>query len=64
MNKLSREVEAVMKAWAQMSREYQSDSHISIEDVHYSPFGPGEKHLGLLGDVSGKKVIELGCVGG
>jgi SAM-dependent methyltransferase len=32
--------------------------------VHYGPFAPGERELGLLGDVHGKRVLEVGCGGG
>ena len=44
-----------------MSDSYQSQSHISTDDVHYAPFAPGERELGLLGDVGGKSVLELAC---
>ncbi len=46
-----------------MSASYQSDSAISLSDVHYAPFAPGERHYRLLGDVRGKKVLELACGG-
>lgn len=46
-----------------MSSSYQADSDISLDDVHYSPFAPGEHHYGLLGDVRGKRVLELACGG-
>ena len=46
-----------------MSRTYQADSDISLDDIHYSPFAPGERYYGLLGDVSGKRVLELACGG-
>ena len=46
-----------------MSTSYQADSAISTHDVHYAPFAPGERHYQLLGDVRGKKVLELACGG-
>ncbi len=46
-----------------MSDEYQIDTIISLEDVHYSPLCPGEKELGILGDVAGKNILELACGG-
>ena len=46
-----------------MSESYQSDSAISLTDVHYAPFAPGERHYRLLGDVRGKRILELACGG-
>lgn len=46
-----------------MSDEYQTETLISLEDVHYSPLCPGEKELGILGNVSGKDILELACGG-
>ena len=46
-----------------MSTSYQADSAISTHDVHYAPFAPGERHYQLLGDVRGKRVLELACGG-
>ena len=46
-----------------MSESYQTDSAISVSDVHYAPFAPGERHYRLLGDVRGKRVLELACGG-
>jgi SAM-dependent methyltransferase len=50
--------------WDRLSSAYQRNVRISVEEVHYGPCGPGERALGLLGDISGKKVLELGCGGG
>ena len=44
-----------------MSDSYQFDSDISLDDVHYAPFAPGERYYRLLGNVSGKRVLELAC---
>ena len=46
-----------------MSESYQADSAISLTDVHYAPFAPGERHYQLLGDVRGKRILELACGG-
>ncbi|MHA2271897.1 MAG: class I SAM-dependent methyltransferase [Candidatus Hodarchaeales archaeon] len=51
-------------SWDTISKAYQRERTISLTDVHYGPVAPGEKELGLLGDVKGKKVLELGCGGG
>jgi SAM-dependent methyltransferase len=50
--------------WNRISASYQSERRISTDDVHYGPLAPGERELGLLGDVAGKKLIEIGCGGG
>ena len=47
-----------------MSDSYQSQTHISLEDVHYAPLSPGEREFGLLGDIQGKSVLELACGSG
>ena len=52
---------AIRAGWDAMSSSYQTDSDISLDDVHYAPFAPGERHYQLLGDVSGKRVLELAC---
>ena len=44
-----------------MSGSYQTDSRISLDDVHYAPLGPGERELNVIGDVAGKRVLELAC---
>lgn len=52
------------ESWDKISRPYQEEKRISLEDVHYGPVAPGEKEFGFLGDVSGKKILEIGCGGG
>lgn len=52
------------RSWDIISAQYQASTQISTEDVHYGPLAPGERELGLLGDVAGKQVIEIGCGGG
>ena len=54
---------AIKAGWDAMSASYQADSAISLSDVHYAPFAPGERHYQLLGDVRGKRVLELACGG-
>ena len=54
---------AIKAGWDAMSESYQADSAISVSDVHYAPFAPGERHYRLLGDVHGKRVLELACGG-
>ncbi len=52
------------ESWNAISRSYQGEKRISLEDVHYGPVAPGERDLELLSDVKGKKILELGCGGG
>lgn len=44
-----------------MSESYQAETLISVDDVHYSPLCPGERELGIIGDVGGKRTLELAC---
>jgi len=52
---------AVKAGWDEMSDGYQRDAAISTDDVHYGPLIPGERFYRLLGDVNGKRVLELAC---
>ena len=52
---------AVQAGWDEMSDEYQRESRISLDDVHYAPLGPGERDLRLIGDVRDMRVLELAC---
>ncbi|GAC1589659.1 MAG: class I SAM-dependent methyltransferase [Acidimicrobiales bacterium] len=51
-------------AWDHYSAEYQAAAHLPSDTVQYGPDLPNETDLHLLGDVKGKRVIELGCGGG
>ncbi|MFX0133177.1 MAG: class I SAM-dependent methyltransferase [Candidatus Hodarchaeota archaeon] len=48
-------------SWNRLSPYYQATHAISLDDIHYSPYGPGEKELRIIGDVSGLDILELGC---
>ena len=50
---------AVKSGWDEMSDRYLRGAVISTDDVHYGPLIPGESDLNLLGDVQGKRVLEL-----
>jgi len=52
------------RGWDVISASYQAERRISTDDVHYGPFAPGERELGLLGEVRGKRILEVGCGGG
>lgn len=50
--------------WDTIASTYDQDTTISIDEIHFGPLAPGEKTLNILGDLSGKRVLELGCGGG
>jgi ubiquinone/menaquinone biosynthesis C-methylase UbiE len=52
------------RGWDTVSAGYQRERRISTDDVHYGPLAPGERELGLLGEVRGKRILEVGCGGG
>ncbi len=51
-------------AWDEASADYQDRHRIPTHSAHYGPFAPGENDLRLLGDVWGKRILEVGCGGG
>jgi len=57
-------IELNRRSWDTIAAQYQVSTRISTDDVHYGSLTPGERELGLLGDVTGKRVIEIGCGGG
>jgi len=60
----SKTIELNRRSWDTISANYQASTRISTDDVHYGSLAPGERELGLLGDVAGRRVIEIGCGGG
>lgn len=52
------------QSWNTISANYQEHTQISTNDVHYGPLAPGEHELGLLGEVAGRRILEVGCGGG
>ena len=50
------------KWWEHASQYYQKESNIKI-GIHYGPGSPFEDKLKLLGNLKGKKVLEVGCGG-
>jgi ubiquinone/menaquinone biosynthesis C-methylase UbiE len=53
----------VQNGWNLMSANYQSESDISVDEVHYAPLSYGENSLNLLDDVTNKNFVELGSGG-
>jgi len=52
------------RTWNEISPHYQAEHRIPCEFVHYGPHCPNEDQLQLIGDVKGKRVLEIGCGGG
>jgi SAM-dependent methyltransferase len=50
-------------AWDRYSAVYQAGAQLPTDVAHYGPDIPTEADLRLLGDVRGKRVLELGCGG-
>jgi ubiquinone/menaquinone biosynthesis C-methylase UbiE len=51
-------------AWDHVARRYQADAALPTDVASYGPGLPTERDLRLLGDLKGKRVLELGCGGG
>jgi len=50
-------------AWDRYASAYQSVAQLPTTVAHYGPDIPTEAELRLLGDLRGKRVLELGCGG-
>ncbi|HEV2370265.1 MAG TPA: class I SAM-dependent methyltransferase [Acidimicrobiales bacterium] len=50
-------------AWDRYAAVYQAGAQLSVDVAHYGPDIPDEDDLRLLGDLKGKRVLELGCGG-
>lgn len=55
---------SVKASWNRISEDYQRRSKIPTDDVYYGDFILSEKELKLIGEVKGKRVLEIGCGGG
>jgi SAM-dependent methyltransferase len=53
----------IAAAWDRHSVAYQDAAQLSTKVAHYGPDIPTEADLRLLGDLKGKRVLELGCGG-
>jgi len=54
----------IKKWWEETTERYQKSSDIHTRSAHYGPYCPDEDELNLLGNVKGKKILEIGCGGG
>ena len=50
-------------AWDRHSSAYQQGAALPTDVANYGPDIPNESDLRLLGDLAGKRVLELGCGG-
>jgi ubiquinone/menaquinone biosynthesis C-methylase UbiE len=53
----------IATAWDRFSADYQRDAALPTNVAHYGPDVATEAELRLLGDLKGKRVLELGCGG-
>ncbi|HET9078848.1 MAG TPA: class I SAM-dependent methyltransferase [Acidimicrobiales bacterium] len=51
----------IATAWDRFSDEYQKSAALGTGAAHYGPDIPDESELRLLGDLRGRRVLELGC---
>jgi 2-polyprenyl-3-methyl-5-hydroxy-6-metoxy-1,4-benzoquinol methylase/ADP-ribose pyrophosphatase YjhB (NUDIX family) len=51
-------------AWDTISAMYQAKHRLKTDAAHYGMRMPTENDLRLLGDVRGKRILEIGCGGG
>jgi len=54
----------IKKWWNETSKYYQKEAKIPTRSAHYGLYSPNENELRLLGNVKGKKILEIGCGGG
>jgi len=52
-----------ISAWDRYAADYQAEARLPTDVAHYGPDIPTEGDLRLVGDVRGKRVLELGCGG-
>ena len=53
----------IKEHWNSIALEYQKKRNLSFDDIEYALGYARESELNLLGEVEGKKIIELGCGG-
>ena len=50
-----------VEGWDRYAGAYQADARLPTDVVHYGPDLPNESSLRLLGDLKGRRVLDLGC---
>lgn len=56
-------VKDVEKWWNEAAPWFQDWAKLSTKSADYGPYAPRENQLKLLGNVRGKKILEIGCGG-
>jgi ubiquinone/menaquinone biosynthesis C-methylase UbiE len=54
---------SLKQGWNRISRNYQLRMRIPTDDVYWGEFVVSERNLRILGNVKGKRVLEIGCGG-
>jgi ubiquinone/menaquinone biosynthesis C-methylase UbiE len=54
---------SLRKGWDRIADNYQRKMRIPSDNVYWGEFVPAESRLGLLGNVKGKRILEIGCGG-
>lgn len=49
------------EGWDKISDDYQQGMGIPTDDIYWGDFVATESRLGMLGEVKGKKILEIGC---
>jgi 2-polyprenyl-3-methyl-5-hydroxy-6-metoxy-1,4-benzoquinol methylase len=55
------EAAANRELWTRANREYADDHAWAAADITWDVFNVPEQQVGVLGDVRGLEVVELGC---
>ena len=54
---------SLKESWDRISQDYQARMRIPTDDVYWGEFVASERQLKLLGEVKGKKILEICCGG-
>jgi len=54
---------SLKNGWDRISENYQQKSGIPTDDVYWGDFVATENQLKILGDIRGKRILEIGCGG-
>ena len=52
---------SLKEGWDKIANYYQRKMRIPLDDVYWGEFVAMESHLGILGNVRGKRILEIGC---
>jgi SAM-dependent methyltransferase len=60
---MSEQQRAIIQTWDLIAAAYQERYGIDCDDLHLGPMTPGARRLGLVDDLDGRAVLEIGCGG-